>query len=527
MRLLCFDTLVMYAGVNSLDNTRGIGGQDGLGALTQLRTLSLPDNQIRRVDSLSGCIALQVVDMSQNYIDDLLPLTFALPSCLRALNISNNPVGNIISVLHLSSLTHLLHIFVSGCAFILVATNASIDLNPLFSAVFPELISVDNSNVSSVQRAQGKMLRNCLPLLGSMSNEQVIQYLASTLAKNSNAASFASASGVSATPFSDFDNFDENSGGLRLRNASAVVAQPLWSLSAPHIGPATALSPATLLPSAKSVEALAHNITRLKHKLASFASHVSAPPVLSQMPSPLPCLTVSTHPSTALDIQHATTVHFPSQAIAVSSTAAAREPFSSTDISHYSASVISRSWRSFHARQLFRSRHNEAAVVQKAQIVDPETNSDSLLMKRLELLEKTVAVQLQVIEKLHASIQNFSAIRDSAPVWRIVADVSAAATRIQSAWRGHVDREVAQVILEHKRYHNIAAVSRIACGNNAAAAAAAVTIAAFVRRKRAQDDSKWMLLAISSQCLYRLVCNMGDRLHSLEQRLMRLEGSIN
>lgn len=489
----------MYAGVNSLDNTRGLGGKDGLGALTQLRILSLPDNQIRRVDSLSGCIALQVVDLSQNYIDDMLPLTLALPTCLRALNISKNLVGNITNVLYLSALSHLMHIFVSGCTFVKAATDSSIDLIPLFAAILPELITVDNSSVSSFQRGQGQLLRNHLSLLSSMSNEQVIQYLARNQSNNSNAACFACTSDVSATPLSDF------------------VDNPL-------------LPPASLVPSAKSVKALAHDITRLKHKLASFASPVSAPlssSLCSSLPSPLLSHVVSKHPRAVSGLQVTKVVDCQSQAIAVISAAAAIDPVSSAIISHHSASIISRSWRSSRARCVLRSKQNQATADQTVLRADSGKCGDGIIIERLELLEKTVAVQLLVIEKLHATLQSVGALRDSPPVWRIVADASAAATRIQSAWRGHIDREVAHVIHERKRYHNVDADSLIVLSHDAVAAAAAVTIAAFVRRKQAQDASKLMLLAISSRCLYRLVCNMADRIHSMEQRLMRLEGSSN
>ena len=171
----------MYAGVNSLDNTRGLGGQDGRPALVHLRVLSLPDNQIRRLDNLAGCIALQVVDLSQNYIDDLCSLTQALPPCLRALNVSQNPVGSISSVCHMSDLKHIMHLFVCGCNFSVVAADARVDLIPLFAALLPELITVDGVNVSSLHQAQSGILRNSLSLLHRMSNEQVIQPCSETL----------------------------------------------------------------------------------------------------------------------------------------------------------------------------------------------------------------------------------------------------------------------------------------------------------------------------------------------------------
>jgi hypothetical protein len=514
----------MYAGVNSLDNTRGLGGQGHLGALAQLRILSLPDNQIRRVDTLSGCLALQVVDLSQNYIDDMLPLSLAMPTRLRALNISNNPVGNISGVLHLSALLHLMHIFVSGCAFVLAATEACTDLNPLFASLLPELITVDNANLSPVHRSQGRMLSKHLPLLDRMSNEQVIQFLARVLASTFNAESSASHTEAFATPFSDFADEceEEQAGGFSTVTSFAVTAHPTLPLGAP----APALAPAHFLPSAKSVGALAHDITRLKHKLASFTSPVSAPhsrSLVASSFSPLPDHLIS-QPDTVSGVQRTNVMRFTSQASDVSSGDTATGSSSSSGMLHHCASVISRSWRSFRARWLLKIRRNRASLSHKDPSAVPGTVGDSSIMKRLELLEKTVAVQLQVIEQLHASLQSVSVT--SLPVWRIVADATAAATRIQSAWRGHIDREVAQVIRERKRYHVLIADSLNSQGHNAEVAAAAVTITAFVRRKRAQDSSKWMLLTISSQYLYRLVCNMGDRMHSMEQRLMHLEGSV-
>jgi hypothetical protein len=145
---------------------------------------------------------------------------------------------------------------------------------------------------------------------------------------------------------------------------------------------------------------------------------------------------------------------------------------------------------------------------------------DNLVMKRLELLEKTVAMQLHVIEKLHASLSRVNAAPAPFPVWRIVADCTAAATLIQSVWRGHIDREVVQVIRERMQ-HRFLIVESLESSSRSAAAA---TIAAFFRRKRAEDSAKWMFLAISSDCLYRLVCNMGDRILLLEQKLFQLTG---
>jgi hypothetical protein len=150
----------------------------------------------------------------------------------------------------------------------------------------------------------------------------------------------------------------------------------------------------------------------------------------------------------------------------------------------------------------------------------PKSSScDDLIIKRLELLEETVAMQLHVIKKLHATLERANSVPAALPVWRIVADASAAATLIQSAWRGHIDREVSQVIRERKRYHALVADTPDARAHKAAVGAAAATIAAFVRRRRAEDSSKWMFLTISSQCVYRLICNMGDRMRELEQRL--------
>jgi hypothetical protein len=152
----------------------------------------------------------------------------------------------------------------------------------------------------------------------------------------------------------------------------------------------------------------------------------------------------------------------------------------------------------------------------------PKSSSgDDLIIKRLELLEETVAMQLHVIKKLHAALERANSVPVPAalPVWRIVADASAAATLIQSAWRGHIDREVSQVIRERKRRHALVADSPDARAHQAAVEAAAATIAAFVRRRRAEDSAKWMFLTISSQCVYRLICNMGDRMLELEQRL--------
>jgi Leucine-rich repeat (LRR) protein len=521
----------MYAGVNSLDNTRGLGGQGDLGALAQLRILSLPDNQIRQLDSLSGCMALQVVDLSQNYIDDMHPLSLAMPRRLRALNISNNPVGNISGVLHLSALLHLMHIFVSGCNFVSAATEACVDLNPLFAALLPELVTVDNANLSSFQRGQGRILSKHLAVLDQMSNEQAIQFLSSVLTSNSNPvltsnsnpASSALFTDASASSFSDFVDECEKgqAGGFSIIASSAVTTHPPLPLCAP----ASALAPAQAFPSTKSVGALAHDITRLKNKLASFTSPVSAPlsrSLVASSLSPLPNHRISQLDSVS-NVQRTSTTRFTSQASEVSSVDASNASFSSSGMLHHCASVISRSWRSFRARWLLKSRRNQLGLTHKYPGADPEILCDSSILNRLELLEKTVAVQLQVIEQLHASLQSVGV--SSLPVWRIVANASAAATRIQSAWRGHIDREVAQVIRERKRHHVLVANSRNAQGHDPSVAAAAVTITAFVKRKRAQDSSKWLLLTISSQCLYRLVSNMGDRMHAMEQRMMHLEGS--
>ena len=154
---------------------------------------------------------------------------------------------------------------------------------------------------------------------------------------------------------------------------------------------------------------------------------------------------------------------------------------------------------------------------------------DDRIIKRLEMLEKTVAMQLHVIEKLHATLQRTHEVPPPLPVWRIVADATASATRIQSAWRGHIDREVAQVIRERKWHHARVADSLDGRARTAAVVTAAATIAAFVRRQRVEHMAKWMSIVIqhslSSQSLHRLVCNMGDRMLQLEHRLLQLERS--
>jgi hypothetical protein len=501
----------MYAGVNSLDNTRGLGGHDGRPALLQLRILSLPDNQIRLLDNLTGCSALQVVDLSQNYIDDLLPLTQALPPCLRALNLSNNPVASISSIRHLAALPHLMHLFVCGCAFVLTAARARVDMNPLFAALLPELVSVDNVNFSSRDPAQCKLLRNSLSQLDHMTNEQATQFLSSGLASIFSASPFALASGADALPFSDFgDEGDEEAEVAKTFTAAATVVQlPVTSSQAVYS--------ALQLPSAKSVHVLAHDITRLKHKLASFASPATVLPPRSLVSSSAP---LNRGDNVVSGVSRTGTTYYLSQNITAS-------PDHSL-LHNSAASIISRAWRSFRARELFRNRlgfgrSGDANLL----VAAAATSGDTLIIRRLELLENTVAMQLHVIEKLHAAIERANAVPlpSSLPVWRIVADAIAAATLIQSVWRGHTDREVALVIRERKRYHALVTDTPGARAHKAAVAAAAVTIAAFVRRKRAEDSAKWMFLVISSQYVHRLICNMGDQVHTLGHRLSVLEGN--
>jgi hypothetical protein len=502
----------MYAGVNSLDNTRGLGGQDGLPALVHLRVLSLPDNQIRRLDNLASCIALQVVDLSQNYIDDLQSLTQALPPCLRALNVSQNPVGSISGVRYMSELKHIMHLFVCGCDFAVAAADARVDLIPLFAALLPELITVDGVNVSSLHQAQSGILCNSLSLLHRMSNEQVIQFLS----RVSSSSSSACATQASQLPFSDFVHDGDAEVGVANTFTAAETAEKLPKTSSTAV---LAQDCTAQFPSAKSVHVLAHDITRLKHKLASFASPA---PLSRSLGSPSPSLQealVSKLPYAVSGSGHTITTTAPS-----SSQRVATGPLSPI-IYHSAACVISRAWASFRARQLLKSRQRlgSAGNIDLSHVIARSSNStmgaaagrsgDALIIKRLELLEQTVAMQLHVIETLHAALE------------RIVADATAAATLIQSVWRGHIDREVAHIIRERKRYHALAADTKDARSRTAAVAAAALIIAAFVRRKRAEDSAKWMLLAISSQCVYRLICNMGDRMQSLEQRLSLMDGS--
>ena len=487
--------------MNALDNTRGLGGQGGAPALLQLRILSLPDNQIRRIDSLVGCLALQVVDLSQNYIDDLLPLTRALPQFLRALNVSNNPAASISSVRHMSSLAHLLHLFVGGCTFALAAAEARVDLIPLFAALIPELVSVDSVTLSSLHRAQGRALAASMHPLHTMSNDQLLQYMSDGLFDAANASSSASASESAAPPFVDEEYEEASAAATERRTAPA-----------PPAAAAAALAPTAQPPPAKSVHVLAHDITRLKQKLASFApppanlhppSSSSSPPLHAPL-SQLISLSTS-HPASA--------AHSSSRAVATVP----------PSVLHHSSSVISRTWRSFRARQMLKSKQRvkRAGHVDVRSAAPKSSSGDDLIIKRLELLEETVAMQLHVIKKLHATLERANSVPVPAalPVWRIVADASAAATLIQSAWRGHIDREVSQVIRERKRYHALVADSPDARAHQAAVEAAAATIAAFVRRRRAEDSAKWMFLTISSQCVYRLICNMGDRMLELEQRL--------
>lgn len=475
--------------------------------MLQLRILSLPDNQIRRIDSLVGCLALQVVDLSQNYIDDLLPLTRALPQSLRALNMSNNPAASISSVLHMSSLPHLLHLFVAGCTFALAAAEARVDLIPLFAALIPELVSVDSVTLSSLHRAHSRTLAASMPLLHTMSNHQLLQYMSDRLVDAVNASSSASAVEAAARPFADFvdEEYEEAS-------AAAIERR-----TAPALPPAAAaaLAPTAQPPPAKSVHVLAHDITRLKQKLASFAPPPAV--VLPPSSSSLPPLHAPLTQLVSLSTSHpASNTHSSSRTVAT-------VPPSS--VLHHSSSVISRTWRSFRARHMLKSKQRveRAGDVDVCSAARKASSGDDLIIKRLELLEETVAMQLQVIKKLHATLERSHSVPAATPVWRIVADATAAATLIQSVWRGHIDREVSQVIRERKRYHALVADSPDARAHQVAVAAAAATISAFVRRKRAEDSAKWMFLTISSQCVYRLICNMGDRMLELEQRLDVLE----
>jgi hypothetical protein len=506
----------MYAGVNSLDNTRGLGGDGVIPALVHLRILSLPDNQIRQLDSLAGCIELQVVDLSQNYIDDLNALSKAFPSSLRALNISHNHVKSISGLLHMSSLTHLMHLFVTGCPFASAATDARIDVNSFLASLLPDLVSVDNVTLSPIHRTQGKMLQNRLALLHRMSDQQVIHFLSGVFHVPANESYPASAADAVAHPFSDFaDDGDEDTRHItEIPAAESVVHLP----HSPSMT-ASAYAPVTSFPSAKSVNALAHDISRLKNKLASFASQSPAPPlrsIVASLPS-IPSSSVTGQPHFVSAINKISSVaHSPSHdninASAASATARG------LSLLHSSATIITRAWRSSRIRRLVQSGKNQGRAgcsYPMAALV-----GDNLVMKRLELLEKTVAMQLHVIEKLHASLSRVNAAPAPFPVWRIVADCTAAATLIQSVWRGHIDREVVQVIRERMQ-HRILIFESLESSSRSAAAA---TIAAFFRRKRAEDSAKWMFLAISSDCLYRLVCNMGDRILLLEQKLFQLTG---
>jgi hypothetical protein len=520
----------MYAGVNSLDNTRGLGGGGGLPALAQLRILSLPDNQIRRLDDVTGCIALQVVDLSQNYIDDLLSMTQALPFCLRALNIAHNPLNSISDVRHMCSLTHLMHLFVSACAFASVAADARIDLIPLFTALLPELVTVDKVNVSPLHRVQGKMLMGSLTLLHRMSNQQVIQLLSRGLASTTPASS--SLAPPAALPFSDFaDEGEEEAPGTGDAGEifDAVAATSGAQLPVPSHAAASEFlhAPAPPLLPPKSVHALAHDLTRLKHKLASFASLAPLPPpptIVAAAPpvSPLP-LSTQHHAVTGIIKPSAA-----APSLLSSAAAAAAVPSRAHHSCAHSASVISRAWRSSRARRLLKGGEGEqrggVRIVSGAGVGKV---GDNLSIKRLEMLEKTVAMQLQVIEKLHATLQRAFLF----PVWRIVADAAAAATLIQSAWRGHIDREVVHVIRERKLHHARVANSIDGRAHSAAVAAAAATIAAFVRRQRAEHSADWVRTVIryslSSQSLHLLVRNMGDRMQQLEQRLLQLERSCS
>lgn len=368
----------MYAGVNSLDNTRGLSGDGNLPALAQLRILSLPDNQIRRVNNLSGCTALQVLDLSQNYIDDVRSLAEALPPSLRALNISNNHVASISDVRHMAALSRVMHIFVTGCPFALAAADAHVDLAPLFASLLPELVTVDSCDVSPAHRAQGNVIAHSLQLHDSVSNEHVIRFM-SALASNSHLPPSTVTSVTAAAPAlsSRVVSKRQDAGPT-----AATAAHP-HSLAA---AAAPALAASLPLPSAKSVHVLAHDITRLRHKLASFAPPAPPPHNIhaTSLPPPRPVQLLAEQSAPLAAAPHSSFQH------------AAPAPVSS-DL-HHSASVISRAWRSFRSRRLSHSACAQAADVQRSASV--AAAEDSSVIKRLEILEKTVAIQLQVIEPL-------------------------------------------------------------------------------------------------------------------------------
>jgi hypothetical protein len=359
--------------------------------------------------------------------------------------------------------------------------------------------------VSSRDAAQCQLLRNSLSQLDHMTNEQATQFLSSSLASIFSASSSALASGADLLPFSDFVEEGDGADVADTVTAPASVVQlPVTSSRDLYSAPQP--------PSAKSVHVLAHDITRLKHKLASFASSATVPPPRSPLGGG--------HIISTSAADDAGTTYSLSQNITVS-------PHCSI-LHNSAAAIISRAWQLHRARKLLRSRRGSGGAGDvKVAVAAAGATGDTLIIRRLELLEKTVAMQLHVIEKLHAAIERSNALHAPSPlpVWRIVADATAAATVIQSVWRGHIDREVALVIRDRKRYHALVADTPGARGHKAAVAAAAVTIAAFVRRKRAEDSAKWMLLAISSQYAYRLICNVGEQVHTLQHRLSVLEGN--
>jgi hypothetical protein len=344
--------------------------------------------------------------LSQNYIDDVRCLAQALPPSLRALNISNNHVASISDVRHMAPLSRVMHIFVTGCPFALAAADARIDLAPLFASLLPDLLTVDSCDVSPAHRAQGRAIAHSRQLLDAASNDTVIRFMSALATTSLPAPSTPAAAAPPAPAPAPSSSSRVVANGQQVAGSRAATGAHPHSLAA-AAAPATAAS--LPLPSAKSVHVLAHDITRLRHKLASFASPAAPPPHnthAASLPLPRP-------------VQLPTEQSVPLAAAPHSSFQRAAAAPLPCDL-HRSACVISRAWRSFRSRRLSHSASSsgQADDVQRSVYSSASAGAgagagavagggagggaggDSLIIKRLEILEKTVAIQLQVIEPL-------------------------------------------------------------------------------------------------------------------------------
>lgn len=128
-------------------NNNKIETMEGLAGIRGLTDLNLASNSIADIGDIGGLSSLRALNLRGNLIKVLKTTPLFLPRSLRLLNLADNMVANLAEMQHLSQLSGLQHILLSGNVFGHTAKACGFTYRPLVIALLPSVESVDDQLV--------------------------------------------------------------------------------------------------------------------------------------------------------------------------------------------------------------------------------------------------------------------------------------------------------------------------------------------------------------------------------------------